>query len=77
VGFIGVFLLSSDDDIRNLVETFTLTFPVGRETGIAEQLGVRGLPVTVFLDRSGKVTKRHIGVITYEQLVTSIEPMLK
>lgn len=72
-----MFVLSSDDDIRKFVETFKLTFTGGRENGIAEKLGVRGIPMTVFLDRSGKVTKRHIGVITNEQLVANIEPMLK
>jgi len=59
------------------VETYKITFPVGRENGIAEKLGVRGIPVTVFLDKNGRVSKRHIGMINYEQLVTNIEAVLK
>jgi len=59
------------------VQTFRITFPAGRENGMAEKLGVRGIPVTVFLDRNGRIAKRHIGVITYEQLAANIEPLLK
>ena len=69
--------MSSDDDIRKFVETFKITFPVGRENGIAEKLGVRGMPVTVFLDKNGRVAKRHIGMINYEQLASGIEAVLK
>jgi len=69
--------LSSDDDIRKFVETFKITFPVGRENGIAEKLGVRGIPVTVFLDKNGRIAKRHIGMINYEQLNSNIEAILK
>ena len=54
-----------------------MTFPVGRENGIAEKLGVRGIPVTVFLDKTGRISGRHIGLITYDQLASGIEPMLK
>lgn len=59
------------------METYKITFPVGRENGIAEKLGVRGIPVTVFLDRNGKIAKRHIGVINYAELSSNIEAILK
>lgn len=75
--FIGVFVRSSDDDIRKFVETYKITFPVGRESGIALKLGVRGIPVTVFLDKNGRIVKRHIGGIDYSQLSTNIETTLK
>jgi thiol-disulfide isomerase/thioredoxin len=77
VKFLGVFVMSSDSDIRKFVETFKVTFPVGRENGIAERLGVRGIPVTVFLDKNGKIVRRHIGVVTYADLSSNIETILK
>ena len=59
------------------METYKITFPVGRENGIAEKLGVRGIPASVFLDKNGRVTKRHIGVINYVELSSNIEALLK
>ena len=69
--------MSSDDDIRKFVESYKITFPVGREDGIAGNLGVRGIPVTVFLDKNGRVAKRHIGVINYGELSSNIDEILK
>ena len=69
--------MSSDDDIRKFVETYKITFPVGKENGIAEKLGGRGIPLTVLLDRNGRIARRHIGMITYEDLVAYIEAVLK
>lgn len=63
--------------MRKFAETFKITFPVGRENGIAEKLGVKGIPATVFLDKNGRIAKRHIGMINYEQLVSNIEAILK
>ncbi len=40
-------------------------------------MGARGLPVTVFITKDGKVTKRHIGVVNYAELVLNIEAILK
>jgi cytochrome c biogenesis protein CcmG/thiol:disulfide interchange protein DsbE len=77
VGFIGVFVLSSDDDIRKFTETFKITFPVGEEKGLARTLGVRGIPVTVFIDKKGRIAKRHIGMVTYADLSSNIEAVLK
>ncbi len=63
--------------MRKFAETFKITFPVGRENGIAEKLGIKGIPVTVFIDKNGRIAKRHIGMINYEQLVANIEAILK
>ena len=59
------------------METYKITFPVGKENGIAKELGVRGIPVTVFLDKNGRVVKRHIGIIDYPELSTNVETILK
>ena len=77
MGFIGVFVLSTDDDIRKFAETFKITFPVGKEKGLAEMLGVRGIPVTVYIDKEGRIVKRHIGPVTYADLSSGIEALLR
>lgn len=69
--------MSSDDEIRTFTETYKMTFPVGRENGIAEKLKVRGIPATIFVAKDGSIIKRHIGSITYEELSTNIEAILK
>lgn len=75
--FLGVFAMSRDDEIRKFAETYKMTFPVGRESGIAGILSVRGIPATVFIAKDGRIIKRHIGVITYDELASNIEAILK
>ena len=75
--FLGVFVKSKDDEINKFVETYKMTFPVGREDGIAGMLSVKGMPATVFVAEDGRIVKRHMGVITYEELVSNIEAILK
>lgn len=77
VGLIGVFVMSSDDDIRKFAETYKFTFPVGKEDGIAERLGVRGIPTVVFIGKDGRIVKRHSGEITYADLDANIKMILK
>lgn len=69
--------MSSDDDIRKFVETYKITFPVGKEKGLAGILGVRGIPVTVYIDKKGRIANRHIGQVTYADLSSDIEAILK
>lgn len=68
---------SKDAEIKKFVDAYKMTFPVGKEDGIAEKLGVRGIPVTVFVAKDGKIVKRHMGVISQEELTSNIEAMLK
>ncbi len=69
--------MSSDDEIRKFVETYKITFPVGKEKGLAGMLGVRGIPMTVYIDKKGRIVKRQFGVATYADLSATIEAMLK
>jgi len=69
--------MSRDKDIKHFVQTYKITFPVGRDDGIAEIFGVRNLPVTFFLGKNGKVVKKHIGAVSYAELEVNIEALLK
>jgi peroxiredoxin len=77
VFFLGVFVMSKDEDIRKFTETYKITFPVGKDNGISSTLGVRGIPVTVFISKEKRVAKRFIGDIDYAELSGNIEDLLK
>ena len=77
VFFLGVFTLGENEDIKKFVETYKITFPVGRDKEIAKMLGVIGLPVTVFVAKNGRIVKQHFGIITREELTSNIEAILK
>jgi thioredoxin-related protein len=47
------------------------------DNGLAKDLGAQGVPATIFIDKKGKIVKRHFGIIDYEQLSSNIEAMLK
>lgn len=75
--FIGVFVGSTDGEIKKFAETYRITFPVGKENGIAEALGVKGIPTTVFIARDGRIVKKYVGTIDSADLVSDIEAMLR
>ncbi len=76
VFFLGVFVLGKDYYIRQFAERHHLTFPVGKENGIAKRLGVKGMPVTVFIGKDGTIKKWHNGEIRYEEVVEGIREIL-
>jgi len=69
--------MSKDRDIKQFVEKFKITFPVGRDDGIAEMFGIRGVPVTLFLGKNGRLAEKHPGEITAAELRQSIEKLLQ
>lgn len=77
VSFIGVFVTSQEREISKFVETYNITYPVGKENGIAEKLGITVVPTTVFIAKDGSVVKRHVGQIDYAGIVSGIKAILK
>ena len=74
-GFVilGVNLTFQDsvDDVHAFVEEFKMTFPVlldesGDVTN--EVYRLRGLPLTVFVDRDGVIVRVHVGAMTGQQI---------
>jgi hypothetical protein len=59
------------------VDAYNITYPVGKEDGIAGRLGVKVLPETVFIAEDGIIVKRHRDTIDYKGLVSGIEAILK
>lgn len=69
--------MSGEADIKKITEIYHITFPVGKDTGIIKRFNIRGLPVTIFVAKDGRVVKKHFGEIDYDQLVLNIEALLK
>ena len=75
--FLGVFTMSKEKQVKKFAEKYQLTFPVGLENGIAESLGAKGMPETIFINRNGLITKRYVRKVKYKNLKTGIEQILK
>ena len=58
------------------MEKFHLTYPVGMENGIADALGAKGIPRTIFINKEMRVVKRHSDTISYEELAAGINQIL-
>jgi cytochrome c biogenesis protein CcmG/thiol:disulfide interchange protein DsbE len=77
VQFIGIFVASGDRAMEDFVEKYDLTFPAGKDPGIVGDLNLVAFPVGIFVTPGGKIAKMHYGGITYEELKTSLEEILK
>ncbi len=73
----GVFVESGESGIREFVAAYHITFPVGKDNGLAEKLNAFGIPLTIFVSRNGMVVKRYIGAIDYRELTSGIDAAFK
>lgn len=78
VHFVGVNYQDAPDRAREFMRAFSLPFPsLADPSGAATAaLGLRGIPVTVVLDRNGSETYRRVGAITESELVAALEAAL-
>jgi peroxiredoxin len=74
--FLGVFMRSTENNIKRFVQSTNITFPVGRDNGITRQFSVFAVPVNVFITSEGKVVKKHFGPIHYADIVSGINKIL-
>jgi len=77
VAFLNVFVMSDLDDIKSFVKKYRLTFPVGRDAGMAKQFRIKGVPVTIFIDKTGQVRQRHLDKIAFAELQAGIEDLFR
>jgi thiol-disulfide isomerase/thioredoxin len=63
----------SDVDIARAADQFGITWPVGpASSSIKNDYGVSVLPTTIIIDRSGALHRRHVGQLSYTDLVAAM-----
>lgn len=70
----------SIDDVRTFAEEFQMSFPVLLdETGnvSGEMYRLLGLPMSVFIDREGRIERIYVGLMTAEQIDTFVGEILE
>jgi len=71
-----------DDEEEKLVSEFSkkmgVNYPIlmGTESVAQSYGGLSGLPTTFFLDRSGKIVAREVGLVSESQIVDNIKKSL-
>jgi len=75
VVFLGVNMQDREPAAREFLREFAITYPNGIDRGnrIAINYGIWGIPETFFLDRSGRITYKHIGALGWETIHAKIE----
>jgi cytochrome c biogenesis protein CcmG, thiol:disulfide interchange protein DsbE len=75
---VAVDLQEAEGPVRDFVEAFGMTFPIlfDRDGEVARSYNVRGLPVTLILDREGVIRATRYGPVTPEFLRAELEKVL-
>lgn len=70
VAVVGLAVTDVPRDSRRFAERFGVPFDLGidRDGGVATDFGVSGLPVTVIVDREGRVANTVFGEVTQDDL---------
>jgi thiol-disulfide isomerase/thioredoxin len=77
VQFLCVLGGSRDDDIKEFLATYKVTFPLAKDNGIIEFLDVRAIPQTFFFSKGGKFEKMIIGPVTYRELTSNMRHLIR
>jgi peroxiredoxin len=71
--FVGLFVKSTDKGIRKFADRNGVTFPVVNDNGMARQFDVWSIPMTLLIEKNGKIKRRYIGRINEDVLRKGIE----
>ncbi len=75
---IGIAFQDQEAKVREFVQRFNKTFPIGLDPGskISIDYGVYGVPETFFIDREGRIAYKNIGEINRVTIQREIEKLL-
>jgi cytochrome c biogenesis protein CcmG/thiol:disulfide interchange protein DsbE len=78
VEFIGIAVQDTPDNVRGFVRKYGITFKTGLDVSdeIAAAYGLTGVPQTFIVDRNGRLSHVHIGVISEDVLTEEIKKVL-
>jgi cytochrome c biogenesis protein CcmG/thiol:disulfide interchange protein DsbE len=75
---VGVDIQDTEEAARRFIRQFGLTFPNGPDPSgkISVDYGVYGVPETFFVDRAGRIRKKHVGAVTEAVFTREVERLL-
>lgn len=74
VSIVGVTDTMDLDGSRTAADKAGVTYPLlVDEDGLQSDLGIAGLPATIFVDADGKIVGRHLGALTQAELTEEIQ----
>jgi cytochrome c biogenesis protein CcmG/thiol:disulfide interchange protein DsbE len=79
VMFIGIDIQDKEPDARAFLDEFGITYPNGTDHGskIAIDYGVYGIPETFFIDRTGRITYKHIGALDARLIASKLDETIR
>ena len=79
VVLLGVNFEDTSDGARDYMHQSGLTYPVveDKDSKTALAYGIRGIPETFLIDRTGRIVDRIIGRVDADRLASGVEPLLK
>jgi cytochrome c biogenesis protein CcmG/thiol:disulfide interchange protein DsbE len=79
VVFVGVNIQDKEEDARNFLKEFGITYLNGRDAAgkIAVDYGVWGIPETFFIDPQGRITYKHAGELKPPIIVAKLDEVLR
>jgi cytochrome c biogenesis protein CcmG/thiol:disulfide interchange protein DsbE len=77
--FVGANIQDQEPNARAFLEEFGISYPNGIDRGsrVAIDYGVWGLPETFIVDRTGRVTYKHVGGIGWATLTARLDEALQ
>jgi cytochrome c biogenesis protein CcmG/thiol:disulfide interchange protein DsbE len=75
---LGVDIQDKDEAARKFISDFSLTFANSPDRGgkVSVDYGVYGVPETFFIDRHGRIHRKHVGAVTDEIFRETVDSLL-
>ncbi len=79
VAVVGVAIQDKEESARKFIRDFSFSFPNAPDPGgkVSIDYGVYGVPETFFIDRAGRIRRKHAGALTDELFRTEVEKLLR
>ena len=71
--------LGTREEGRALLRTLGITYPAGTvfDEDILDIYQILGMPTTVFITTDGRILRKHVGLLTFEQMETFTDELVK
>lgn len=74
VAFVGLASEDGEDDARRFADANSISYPLGlAPAGLADSMGVFGLPSTFLIDANGMIVEAHFGELSHDELTTRLQ----